>query len=61
MRTLLFVAVLLAACTDAPAVPSDATLDSDVADAADASSDAYDASQEPPNAPVADAGIDADR
>lgn len=59
MRTLLFVAVLSAACTDAPAVPSDATIDSDVSDAV-TSSDAYDASQEPPNAPVTDAGIDAD-
>lgn len=60
MRTLLSVALLFAACTDSPSVPRDATLDSDVSDAV-TSSDAHDASQEPPNAPVTDAGLDADR
>lgn len=59
MRTLLFVAVLLSACTDSPAVPSDATLDRP--DAADADVSVSDTAQEPPSAPVVDAGLDADR
>lgn len=60
MRTLLLAALLLLACSDTPAVPHDATLDSNASDAS-AEVTTADVAQEPPNAPVADAGLDADR